>query len=412
VRIVYLSPLGILGGAERSLLDVMASVRQVIPSAELTLIVATEGPLLAHARKLGVRVVLLPMPPEMVGMGDSQLRGPNRMQSVLAGLCGGTAAALATRRYADRLRRTILTLQPAVIHSNGNKFHLLTRLVGLNAIPVVWHLRDFLTAHPLMVHALRWASARASEVLAISRAVGRDARAVLPHTPLRVIYNAIDTDFFSPGPGAGPMLDQLAGLPPTEPGTVRIGLVAAFARWKGQDIFLDAAARMIHSRTGQNPRFYLVGGPIYRTHDSQFSEPELRAQAAALHSAAHVGFIGFQEDIVAIYRALDIVVHASTQPEPFGRTIVEAMACARPVIVSRTGGAMELFTESCDAVGVRPGDAQALAAAIGMLVDDPHRRLRMSQCARQTAVDKFSRARLGREVAAVYARVTERATMF
>jgi glycosyltransferase involved in cell wall biosynthesis len=328
------------------------------------------------------------------------------MRAVLAGVSGGTTAALATWRYVERLRRIITALQPAVIHSNGNKFHLLTRLARLSDVPVLWHIRDFLTAHPLMVRALRWASAQTSGALAISEAVGRDARTVLPQKPIQVVYNAVDTDRFSPGPGVGVRLDQLAGLPSAESGTVRIGLVAAYARWKGQDIFLDAAARMTHSPTGRKLRFYLVGGPIYRTPDSQFSERELRARAAALHISSQVGFIGFREDTVDIYRALDIVVHASTQPEPFGRMIVEAMACARPVIVSQAGGATELFTDGWDALGVRPGDAAGLAAAIGVLVDDPERRLRISRCARQTAVNRFSRARLGHEMAAVYTRVT------
>jgi glycosyltransferase involved in cell wall biosynthesis len=403
LKVVYLSPLGELGGAERSLLDVMASVQQAVPSAKLDLIVAAEGPLIEQAQKLGVGVTLLAMPRDMAEIGDSGLKDSNRMKTALACAYRIPDVGWATWCYAKQLQRTIEALQPTLIHSNGNKFHLLTRLARVNGVPVLWHIRDFLTARPVMAPALRWASARASGAIAISQAVGRDARAVLRKTPLRVIYNAIDTDAYSPGPADGVRLDYLAGLQPAESGTVRVGLIAAFARWKGQDVFLDAVARLLHSGTGHKLRFYLIGGPIYQTRASQFSRSELTARATALGISSQVGFIGFQEETADIYRALDIVVHASTQPEPFGRTIIEAMACARPVIVSRAGGAAELFTENYDALGVQPCDAHALASAIAALVERPHRRLQMSRRARRTAVEKFSRARLGRELAALYA---------
>jgi glycosyltransferase involved in cell wall biosynthesis len=106
----------------------------------------------------------------------------------------------------------------------------------------------------------------------------------------------------------------------------------------------------------------------------------------------------------AVYRALDVVVHANTHPEPVGRTIVEAMSCARPVIVSAEGGAAELFTPGLDAGGFEPGNLEALAAALHELVGSAPRRAEIGQSARQTAVARFARERLGREVAAIYDR--------
>ena len=105
---------------------------------------------------------------------------------------------------------------------------------------------------------------------------------------------------------------------------------------------------------------------------------------------------------------LDIVVHASTQPEPFGRAIAEAMACARPVIVSAAGGAVELFTPDHDAIGVVPGDPDALAAAIARLAADPALRQRLGENARQTAVERFDRDRLGPQLMAIYQRILKR----
>src|SRR5262249_42889387 len=188
------------------------------------------------------------------------------------------------------------------------------------------------------------------------------------------------------------------------PGAVRVGLVGAFARWKGQDLFLEAAARIAETNPERPLRFYIVGGPIYCTPGSQFSEAELRAKAAELHIADRVGFTGFQSRTAEVYRALDIVIHASTLPEPFGRTIVEAMACGRPVIVARAGGAAELFTEGHDAVGVPPNNAEALTAAIAALAADPARRQQVAAQARQTAVERFARCRLRQGGAGAFGR--------
>jgi glycosyltransferase involved in cell wall biosynthesis len=178
--------------------------------------------------------------------------------------------------------------------------------------------------------------------------------------------------------------------------------VATYARWKGQDVFLEAAGRLLHRRPDLPLRFYVVGGPIYHTRGSQWSVAELRQQAGEPGRDGRVGFVPFQPDAAPVYRALDVVVHASTQPEPFGLAIAEAMACGRAVVVARAGGAAELFTHDHDAVGVRPGDAEELACVLESLAEGPLRRRRLGLNARTTAQGRFARARLGPEVLAAY----------
>lgn len=404
MRVVYLNPVGAVGGAERCLLSVMAAVRQEAPGVDLHLIAATDGPLLRQAEGLGARAWLLPMPDGMVSMGDSALAGNGRWRGAWALARQALRSAPAAARYVRRLRKAIEDLGPTLIHSNGLKTHVLARLAGPHLAPVVWHVHDFLGRRPVMARVLRWAARRAAGAVAVSQAVGRDAREVLRGLPVEVVPNAIDLDHFAPGPGDGRRLDELAGLSAAEPGTLRVGLVATFARWKGQDLFLEAAARALGERPGVKVRFYVVGGPIYRTPGSQFSESELRQRAADLAIAPHVGFLGFQPDTADVYRALDVVVHASTQPEPFGLTIAEAMACARPAIVAQAGGAAELFADGHDAVGVPPNDVEALASAVGRLLEGPELRQRLGENARRTAVARFDGRRLGPQVLSLYNR--------
>jgi glycosyltransferase involved in cell wall biosynthesis len=402
VNLLYLNPTGCLGGAERVLLRVMAAVRQAEPGARVRLLACADGPLLERARRLGVDAAALPLPAALSGVGDSRLIGAGTSRW---GLLRQSLAALpAAWDYAGRLHTAIAAARPDLIHSNGIKTHLLARLAAPRGTPVVWHVHDFYGARPLVGRLLRWSRKHAAGAVAISEAVAHDVRAVLPGLPVAVVRNAVDVEEFSPGEGDGAALDRLAGLPPAPPGVVRVGLVAAYARWKGHDVFLEAAARVVAANPGLPVRFYVVGGPIYQTEGSQFSEDELRAEAARLGLTQHVGFAGFQAEVVGILLSLDVAVHASTRPEPFGLAIIEAMACGRAVVAVGAGGAAELFRHEHDALGVPPGDADALAAAIATLACDADRRRTLGANARRSAVARFSTTRLGGEILQTYHR--------
>jgi len=230
-------------------------------------------------------------------------------------------------------------------------------------------------------------------IIANSNAVADDVREVLSAKNVVVLHNAIDVQHFSPRPGPAADLDAGAGMKPSLPGVVRVGLPATYARWKGHLASLNAAACSVARQESFPLRFYIIGGPIYHTAGSQWTEPELRSRIERLRLTDHVGLIPFQTDMAPVYRGLDMVVHASTEPEPFGRIVVESMASGCATIVSRAGGAVELFTEGHDAIGVTPGDVGELAAAIERLAGDPDLRRRLGQNGRETAVTKFNRYR-------------------
>jgi glycosyltransferase involved in cell wall biosynthesis len=369
---------------------------------ELLLVASTPGSLLGQAESLGVETVLLPMPDELAGVGDSRHRGRGWWQRSWGLARHALSAAPAALEYGRRLGNTLRDISPDLVHSNGIKSHLLARLARLGTVPIVWHVHDFYGDRPFVRRLLPWAQKGVAGAIAISRAVARDVSALVPAVPTTVIHNAIDVTAFAPGPGQPALLDRLAGLPPAQAGVIRVGLVATYARWKGHDVFLQAIAQFVAAQPASQTRFYVVGGPIYHTQGSQFSAAELRAMVRSLGIEAHVGFIRFQEDPAEIYRGLDIVVHASTRPEPFGLTIVEAMACGKPVVVAQAGGATELFTHDHDAVGVPPGRPEQLAAALAGLVDNPERRRRLGENARLTASQRFSQTRLGAQVLEAY----------
>lgn len=401
MRILFLNPVGVLGGAERALLDLLACLRRHEPGLSLFLLAGTAGPLLEEAQALGVDARLLPLPEPLSALGDSGLRGrgPAALWSFARGVAP-TPRLLAG--YLRALRREVRALRPQLIHSNGIKTHLLSpATVGL-PVARVWHIHDFIGERPLVRRGLGALRPLATAAIANSRAVGDDAREVLGGVPVQVVYNGVDVERFAPGPGAGARLDGLAGLPPAPEGTLRVGLVATYARWKGHEVFLQAAARLGHECPTLPVRFYLVGAPLYRTPDSQYSEAELRGLVERLGLGGRVGLVPFQQEPAAVYRALDVFVHASTRREPFGLTIAEAMACGRPAILSRASGAAEQLTDGVDALTVPSGEVEALAAALRRLAEDAGLRERLGQAARRTAVERFSRERYAREVLEVY----------
>jgi glycosyltransferase involved in cell wall biosynthesis len=401
MRILYLNPTSCLGGAERVLLSVLAVVRAAEPSVELHLLLPGAGPLVRHAEEAGARVTLVPMPAPLEALGDSQLDKTGPLGRIMGLLRPGLAAAPAAWGYVARLRRRVRRLAPDVIHSNGLKTHLLARLVRGGA-PVLWHFHDFVSGRPVAGRLLRLARKGSIGAAAVSEAVARDAARAVPGLPIRVEYNTVDAARFTPEPVNGAWLDAAAGLPPAPSGALRLGLPAAYARWKGQDVFLRAAARLATGGLPGALRFYVIGGPIYQTRGSQFDEAELRALARELGIAGLVGFLPFQEDPVAAFRSLDVVVHASTRPEPFGLTIVEAMACGKAVVAVQAGGAAELFRDGHDALGVPPGNAEALAASLHQLAGDPGLRARLGANARATVLARFNRDGLGARFLQIY----------
>jgi glycosyltransferase involved in cell wall biosynthesis len=283
--------------------------------------------------------------------------------------------------------------------------HLIGTWAARSKAPVVWHIHDYIGARPVMSRLMRRQASRCAAAITNSDSVRRDlGRVCEDRVASTTVYNAVDLEQFSPaGPAAD--LDALAGMITAPLGTVRVGLVATMARWKGHEVFLRAIAELppgVRSRM----RAYVIGGAIYPTRGSQLSPDELRASAKRLGISDCVGFTGFVDDVASAIRALDIVVHASTEPEPFGLAIIEAMACGKPVIVSAAGGAAEIAQLCGGAILHPPGDSAALAGCIERLVCNPSERANLGAAGRASAEKFFRRTRLADEIIPILERVT------
>jgi glycosyltransferase involved in cell wall biosynthesis len=400
VKILYLNPAAQWGGAERSLLDIMSEMRAHRPDWQLSLIAGEDGPLIEAAREIGVAARAIEYGSALARFGDSAAaNSPGGAIETAKFVAGLGRAGIAALSHLPALRSAIGAERPDIVHSNGFKAHILAAWAAPDSVPVIWHVRDFVGQRPAMSRLLEMHSRRCTLALTNSRSVADDLRAACPGISKTIaLYNGIDLEKFNPV-GASVDLDMLAALTRPANAVVRVGLVATMAQWKGHEVFLRALAMLPRDL---RIRGYVIGGSVYSTRGSEASLAELRRIADGLSLDGNVGFTGFVEDPAAAIRSLDIVVHASTRPEPFGRVIAESMACGKAVIVAAAGGALEIVTSGQDAIAVAPGDAAAIADSIRQLACAAPLRSQLGAAARKTAENRFDRARMARELVPIY----------
>ena len=398
--LVCLTTSSAVGGAETSLVTLLTALQALDRSWRITIVTPGSGPLPDRCRTMDFDVVELPFPAALNRLGESGAT-VQRRAAVNRGRLTVTAlrAGLALPGYLRSLKAVMRRANATVVHSNGVKTHVAAALVKPAGTRLVWHLHEYVSSRPLTARLLRRLAGRADVIVANSDSVLRDAATLIgSRTALRRIHNAVDPAIFRPE-GTPLDLAALSGLAPDR-GLVRIGLVSTFARWKGHEVFFDAIGRL---RTRHAVRAYVIGGAVYETAGSQWSSAELAAMVAARGLTDLVGFTGHVDDVPAALRSLDIVVHASTEPEPFGMVIAEGMAARRAVVAARAGGAAELFRDRVDAIGYTPGQAAELADRLEELVVDAVRRETIAASARSAAIDRFSPERMAKAFREAYA---------
>ncbi len=395
-RVCFVSTIGELGGAEACLLDTIEVLKKRHSEWQVALIVPSNGSLALRARDFDIQVEIVPCPASLARIGDSQFRRSTQSANAFALATRLISAAPAFAAYRSSLGRTLRSFAPDVIYANGFKAQTLAAMAKPRASRLVWHTHDYVSSRPIVARLFRKYARRADRLIANSKSVAEDIRSILGSDsvpPVNVIYNAVDLNRFSPR-GEHLDLDRLSGLDQAPFGSVRVALVATMAWWKGHRTFLEAISRL----RSLPVRGYLIGGPIYRTGGSENSLADLRDEAQKFGISDRVGFTGFLPDIASAIRSVDIVVHASTRREPFGRALIEAMACGKPVITTSLGGSAEIVSAGPGTLRFWPGEADDLAKAISTLVRDPSLRKSMGDSARKTVVQHFGREQLAEEL--------------
>jgi glycosyltransferase involved in cell wall biosynthesis len=233
-------------------------------------------------------------------------------------------------------------------------------------------------------------------VIAVSAFIGEriQARHVDIGDRLNVIPGGVDP--VDPAAVLGDRAGRLAQSWRLPLGAPTIMLPGRLTSWKGQINMITALAALRH----QDAVLVLVGSDQGRDKytKSLISHAEKLGVSDRLRLAGHV------EDMPAAMMLADIVVNASTDPEAFGRTIVEAQAMARIVIAADHGGARETIRDGETGFLFPPKDDQALALAIDRVLDlSPDQRIAWGRHARAMVTEHYSIAAMQKAMLAVYA---------
>src|SRR6185437_16586733 len=291
------------------------------------------------------------------------------------------------RRLLELIRRRDVRVVIAHLFGAG----VYGSLAGLLArVPVitVLHGQSDIASDERFAAAKRWILAKGSRrVVFVSQALQThlQGRLELPQGKATVIENGIDTAFLTPS-GDRSVRAELG----ITDDTFLIGAVGNVRRAKGYETLLRSAQIVC----AQHPqvRFVVAGdtsGEVF---------PQLEQLRDSLNLSDRVRFLGLRSDVGRVLAALDLYV-LSSDTEGFSLSLVEAMASARGIVATRSGGPETLLADGHTGVLVPPRDPPALAHAILALIEDEPRRERLAAAARTAVTERFDSARMVGEYA-------------
>lgn len=382
-RILYLDHTARLSGGELALSRLLVALDK--ERIEPVVVLAEEGPLAATLRSEGIETHVFPL--------AEQIRFARKDKLGWLGWLNRASQVLPLLQYAHELARFAQENQIELIYTNSLKADFYGALAGrLANLPVIWHVRDRIEESYLPKAAVRLVRLLARRLPTCVVANSQSTLETL-QLPKEKTVEVISS-------GLTPAYIQRCLESRTENTIPQVGIIGRIADWKGQDIFIQAAAQLLKS--GIKAQFRIVGAPL-------FGEDEhlvrLKKLVSDLGIDESVTFLGFQDDIPAQLRKLDVLVHASVTPEPFGQVIVEGMVAGVPVIATNAGGAREIVTHEKTGLLVPMGDVDALAQSLTTLLENPQYAQQLAAAGREHVLQNYTIELSARKSESLYARV-------
>jgi len=377
-RVLFLSAAERVGGAERSLYELVCALPKDRVEAHVCL--PSESPL---ARLFALaEIPVHPVP----------LRRFRRSRNPL--MLAGQLRAL--HLGAKSIGKLAGELGLDLLHANTDSTALVAWEVSREAgLPFVWHCRDM---RPLGLLAKILAGTTACAV-AISAAVEQHLlKQGVTRKRLRCLVNGIDLTRFH-GPDARAEVRARTrgylGIAKDTPLLIDIG---AWVPWKRHELFLDALAEVRKQHPGVVG--LLVGSDLFHENRAYVSQLERHAERLRLSDGALL-VLQQREDVPDLLAASDVLVSTS-ENEPFGRVLAEAGAAGVPVVTTDSGAKSEVVIPDTTGLLTPQGDAKALAGACLELLNQPERAAKLGEAGRARVHDSYNVTRLANEVAALY----------
>lgn len=308
---------------------------------------------------------------------------------------------LAVLSAVRRLARLAKERGVALIHTNSLRAHLYGLLAAkLAGVPAIPYLHDLYSGGWVRQGLVGLFGFGAERIVVNSRTV----QSTFDDAPrcwdrIVLIYPPLDDGF---GVDNSPERIRaefgLSGCHPV------IGFVAHLHPMKRPDIFIRAAPQVLVEFP--TARFLLVGG----THAAPLGYVEdLERLVAGLGLQEQVILTGFRHDVAEFYSAFDMLALTS-QGEPFGKVLIEAMASETPVVGTALGGPLEIIQHGVTGLLVPPCDPAAVAGAILELARDPERAKAMGRAGREWVQDRFAITKYTRDIEDLFESVLNHTT--
>lgn len=296
--------------------------------------------------------------------------------------------------YTVQIYRLIKRHNVRVVHANGSVFVALA--AALARAQCLWHIH-LVPSQPLSFWE-RILQPWIGKYISISDYVTRAAIAQgYPGGKLVTLNNPVADAFINKRPEDLALATDIRDKEGIGKEDFLVAVFGRIIKWKGQLEIVRAFGRL-----SDRPDIKLIlVGDSSEGFDSGYKE-QIEYLVASLGLKSQVKVTGFVRDVCSYYQAADLILHSSIEPEPFGLVVLEAMASAKPVIVSNLGAPPELVDAGKDGIVIDPTDTALMAATIRLLADDRDRCVVMGEAGLAKVRDHFMPSRYGNEIESLY----------
>lgn len=382
---------GTVGGSHISLLHLVRGIRK--HGFEPAVVFYSSHELLSSFRSLAISVHLIP--------GRAAWKSKTSGLSFVVQIANSVAVRVF---FVYSFFRFLVLLRKAkidIVHLNNSVFD-----------PTgAWLLAAKLLGKPCVVHERGWPvtttwlrrrlALRYDQIICISDAVRRNLLSLnLGPLNLVTIHNGVDVN----SAGSPKATELVRAEFHLEPNCRLVGVVGNIQPWKGHDVVIRAIAAI-------KPEFpdlvCLIVGDVSKGLDPNFEYYlSLRKLIADSGLEKNIVLTGFRKDVANYMTAMEIVIHSSVEPEPFGRVLIEAMVARKPLVATNAGGVPEIVRDGVTGYLVAPGSVSQMASKIAILLRDSDLRLQMGRRGHETVVDKFDIELTSSAIANVYRKLT------
>jgi len=392
-RVLFFDHTATLGGGEIALLNLVRHLDS--ERVKSIVVLGSDGPLV---ERLGTEIesYVLPLPS---GVADS------KKDSLGVATLFRIHEMIGVVLYIKRLARFIREHNIDLVHTNSLKADIIGGFAArLARRPVIWHVRDRIEEDYLPRPVVWLFRLLCRIVPTFVVAPSAAALRTVQRSGTRSATSGSGAADASSGTNArmsvvhdGTIVPRWSAQARKSRALFRIGLIGRISPWKGQHIFLQAAAKV--AKRFPDARFVIIGAALFGENSY---DQKVRQLPRELGIENVVEFTGFREDIHTAIADLDLVVHASTTGEPFGQVIIEGMAAGKPVVATKGGGVPEIVEDGITGTLVPMGDAQAMADTICAMLADRDRAQAMGLRGRQRVEDHFTVALTARKIEKIY----------